>query len=93
MGRSFASRLAGSLLKSVGLDDLIAQSVQEFEDMAVDLALHPEKLKKYRKLLEKNRTTHRLFNTKLYVENFEKALIEIYNKQQAGLPPDHVVIE
>ena len=93
MGRSFASRLAGSLLKSVGLDDLIAKSVQEFEDLAVDLALHPEKLKKYRKLLEKNRTTHRLFNTKLYVENFEKALIEIYNKQQAGLPPDHIVIE
>jgi predicted O-linked N-acetylglucosamine transferase (SPINDLY family) len=93
MGRSFASRLAGSLLKSVGLDDLIANSVQEFEDLSVDLAMHPEKLKKYRKLLEKNRTTHRLFNTKLYVENFEKALIEIYNKQQAGLPPDHVVIE
>ena len=93
MGRSFASRLAGSLLKSVGLDDLIAKSVQEFEDMAVDLALHPEKLKKYRKLLEQNRSTHRLFNMKLYVENFEKALVEIYNRQQAGLPPDHIVIE
>ena len=93
MGRSFASRLAGSLLKSIGLDDLITNSIQEFEDMAVDLALNPEKLKKYRKLLQDNRATHRLFNIKLYVENFEKALVEIYNKQQAGLPPDHIVIE
>ena len=93
MGRSFASRLAGSLLKSIGLDDLITNSIQEFEDMAVDLALHPEKLKKYRKLLQDNRTTHRLFNMKLYAENFEKALIEVYHKQQAGLPPDHIVIE
>jgi len=93
MGRSFASRLAGSLLKSIGLDDLITNSVQEFEDMAVDLALHSEKLKKYRKLLQDNRTTHRLFNMKLYAESFEKALTEIYNKQQAGLPPDHIVIE
>lgn len=93
MGRSFASRLAGSLLKSIGLDDLITNSVQEYEDLAVDLATHPEKLKKYRKLLQDNRSTHRLFNMKLYAENFEKALIAIYNKQQAGLPPDHIVIE
>jgi len=93
MGRSFASRLAGSLLKSVGLDDLITKSVQEYEDLAVDLALNPEKLRNYRKLLEKNRHTHRLFNTKLYTENFEKALIQMYERNQAGLPPDHIVVE
>jgi predicted O-linked N-acetylglucosamine transferase (SPINDLY family) len=93
MGRSFASRLAGSLLKSIGLDDLITKDVQEYEDLAVELASNPEKLKKYRKLLENNRVTHRLFNTKLYVEKFERALVEIYNKQQAGLPPDHIVID
>jgi predicted O-linked N-acetylglucosamine transferase (SPINDLY family) len=93
MGRSFASRLAGSLLKSIGLDDLITKDVQEYEDLAVELASNPGKLKKYRKLLENNRATHRLFNTKLYVEKFERALVEIYNKQQAGLPPDHIVVE
>jgi hypothetical protein len=93
MGRSFASRLAGSLLLSIGLDDLITKSVQEYEDLAVELALNPEKLKKYRKLLEKNRQTHRLFNMKLYVENFEKALIQMYERNQAGLPPDHIVVE
>jgi predicted O-linked N-acetylglucosamine transferase (SPINDLY family) len=93
MGRSFASRLAGSLLQSVGLDDLITKSVQEYEDLAVDLALNPEKLRTYRKLLEKNRLTHRLFNAKLYAENFEKALIQMYERNQAGLPPDHIVVE
>ena len=93
MGRSFASRLAGSLLKSVGLDKLITKDYKEYEELVVDLALNPEKLKKYRKLLEKNKSTHRLFNTKLYTQNYEKALTLMYDNYLAGKSPDHIVIE
>jgi protein O-GlcNAc transferase len=93
MGRSFASRLAGSLLKSVGLDKLITNDYKEYEELVVDLALNPEKLKKYRKLLEKNKSTHRLFNTKLYTQNYEKALTLMYDNYLAGKSPDHIVIE
>lgn len=93
MGHTLASRLAGSLVKSVGLDDLIVKDDQEYEALAVDLALHPAKLKKYRSMLEANRKTHRLFNMKLYTKNFEKALTTMYDNFHAGLPADHIVIE
>jgi len=92
-GRSFASRLAGSLLTSVGLEKLITRSFKEYEELAVDLALNPEKLKGYRKLLEKNKQTHRLFNTKLYTKNFEKALVQMYNNYNEGKAPEHIVIQ
>jgi predicted O-linked N-acetylglucosamine transferase (SPINDLY family) len=93
MGRSFASRLAGSLLKSVGLDDLVTDNSKDYEELAVSLALNPAKLKHYRNLLEKNRSTHRLFNTKLYTKNFEKAIEQMYHKYLSGTPPDHIIIE
>jgi protein O-GlcNAc transferase len=93
MGRSFASRLAGSLLKSVGLDDLVTDNVKDYEELAVKLALNPQILKKYRNLLQKNRSTHRLFNTKLYNRNYEKAIEQMYQRHISGLSPDHIVVD
>lgn len=93
MGRSFASRLAGSLLKATGLDDLVTTNFADYEKLAIDLALHPDKLKHYRNLLKKNRTTSLLFNMKLYAKNFEKALEKMYQQNEAGLPAEHIVIK
>jgi predicted O-linked N-acetylglucosamine transferase (SPINDLY family) len=92
MGRSFASRLAGSLLKSTGLDDLVTNNISDYEELAVELALSPEKLKYYRNVLQKNRSTHRLFNTNLYNKNYEKAIEQMYQRHISGLPPDHIVV-
>ena len=40
-GRSFASRVAGSLLRAHGMEDLITSSVSEYADLAVKIALTP----------------------------------------------------
>ena len=93
MGRSFASRLAGSLLQSVGLNDLVTNSINDYEDLAVELALNPVKLKHYRNLLQKNRSTHRLFNTKLYTKNYERAIEIMYQKHLSGFAPDHIIVD
>lgn len=92
-GRSFASRLAGSLLMSVGLKDLVTTNFQNYEKLAIDLALHPDKLKHYRELLRKNRNNSRLFNMKQYAKNFEKALEKMYQLDESGLPPEHIVVQ
>lgn len=93
IGNTFASRLASSLLKSIGLDDLIVKDDMEYEMLAIDLALHHEKLKIYRKKLQVNRKTHRLFNMKVYTRNLEKAITKMYEDFYAGLPPDHITID
>lgn len=93
IGNTFASRLASSLLKSIGLDDLIVKDDMEYEMLAIDLALHHEKLKIYRKKLQVNRKTHGLFNMKAYTRNLEKAITKMYEDFYAGLPPDHITID
>jgi protein O-GlcNAc transferase len=44
MGESFASRVAASLLNAIGLPELITSSQEEYEALAIELALNPKKL-------------------------------------------------
>ena len=51
----FASRVAASLLSSIGLPELITKTEKEYETLAIDLATNPERLKQIKKRLEKNK--------------------------------------
>ena len=44
MGQSFASRVAASLLNAVGLSELITSNQEEYESLAIELAMNPNKL-------------------------------------------------
>jgi predicted O-linked N-acetylglucosamine transferase (SPINDLY family) len=92
-GKSFAGRVAASLLHAVEMPELITYTEQEFEDKAVDLATHPEKLAALKVKLSKNRLTTPLFDTKLYTKHFEAALIEAYERYQSDLPPAHIEVK
>ena len=92
-GKSFAGRVAASLLHAIEMPELITYTEQEFEDRAVDLASHPEKLAALKVKLAKNRLTTPLFNTKLYTQHFEAALIEAYERYQSDLPPAHIEVK
>ena len=91
-GKSFAGRVGASLLHAVGMPELITYTEQEFEDRAVDLAMHPEKLTVLKAKLAKNRLTTPLFDTKLYTKHFESAIIEIYERYQSDSPPAHIQV-
>src|SRR5262249_20241999 len=56
-GHSFASRVGGSLLRAAGMPELITQSVEEYEALAVKLASDPERLRGLREKLVGNRKT------------------------------------
>ena len=92
-GKSFAGRVAASLLHAIEMPELITYTEQEFEDRAVDLAAHPEKLAALKVKLSKNRLTTPLFDTKLYTRHFEAALIEAYERYQSDLPPAHIEVK
>ena len=64
-GRSFASRVAASLLNAIELPELITNTQESYEAMAIELATNPEKLNGIKKKLFKNRMTTPLFNTEL----------------------------
>ena len=92
-GKSFAGRVAASLLHAIEMPELITYNEQEFVDKAVDLAMHPEKLATLKVKLAKNRLTTPLFDTKLYTKHFESALIEAYERYQSDLAPAHIQVK
>jgi predicted O-linked N-acetylglucosamine transferase (SPINDLY family) len=92
MGQSFASRVAASLLNAIGLPELITNTQEEYEALAIELALNPKKLAQIKLKLANNRLTTPLFDTPLFTKNIEAAYIKMYERYQAGLEPDHISI-
>jgi protein O-GlcNAc transferase len=72
-GETFAGRVAGSLLRAIGLPELITTSLEEYEAKALWLAQHPEEIHALKAKLTVNRETMPLFDTERYTRNLEAA--------------------
>jgi predicted O-linked N-acetylglucosamine transferase (SPINDLY family) len=92
MGQSFASRVAASLLNAIGLPELITDTQEEYENLAIELATNPEKLNGLKKKLSRNRFTEPLFNTPLFTKHIEAAYTQMYERYTLDLKPDHISI-
>jgi predicted O-linked N-acetylglucosamine transferase (SPINDLY family) len=92
IGGTFAGRVAASLLTAVGLPELIAQTQEQFESMAIELTTQPMALAAIKAKLARNRLATPLFNTELYTRNIESAYVTMYQRHQSGLLPDHIYI-
>jgi protein O-GlcNAc transferase len=92
LGEGFAARVAGSLLTAIDLPELITLSENEYEQLALDLALNPEQLAVLKAKLDANRLTTPLFNTGLFARHIEEACQQVYQKYFDGEPPDSIVI-
>ena len=84
LGKSFAARVAGSLLSAVGLDELITHTELEYEELILELALNPKKLKKIKHKLNKNKITEPLFDTELYISHIEQSYLKAYDNYLLG---------
>jgi predicted O-linked N-acetylglucosamine transferase (SPINDLY family) len=89
-GTSFASRVANSLLRAVGVHETIAGSLSEYEAMATDLALDASRLGRIRRLLAGNHASMPLFDTARYTRNLERAYEVIHDRHHSGASPEHV---
>jgi len=78
VGQSFASRVAASLLNSIGLQELITKTQEEYEALAIELAKKPEKLSAIKFKLVNNRLSTPLFDTPLFTKNLEAAYLMMY---------------
>ena len=78
LGQCFAARVAGSLLNSIGLSELITNSESEYEELILELAMNTTKLRKIKETLNKNRLSYPLFNTDLYTKHLEQGYLTAY---------------
>jgi predicted O-linked N-acetylglucosamine transferase (SPINDLY family) len=73
-GRTFVSRMAGSLLHAVGLPDLVTDSAEAYERMAITLGREPARVASYRRYLAEHRFQTPLFDTPALVRDLESQL-------------------
>jgi predicted O-linked N-acetylglucosamine transferase (SPINDLY family) len=92
MGHTFPGRVSSSLLSAIGLSELITHTQEEYEALAVELAMNPKKLTDLKLQLANNRLIAPLFNTPLFTKNLEAAYIKMYGHYQTGLGPEHISI-
>jgi predicted O-linked N-acetylglucosamine transferase (SPINDLY family) len=88
-GRTYISRMAGSLLTSVGLPDLITGSLEEYERLAVQLGRNPARVASYKRYLAEHGRQSTLFDIPGLVRDleaqFERLALEHRGRQ--GPPP------
>jgi len=93
IGNSFASRVAASLINSVNLPELITNTQEQYESLAMELATHPEKLKTIKKKLNNNLPESPLYDTPLFTQHLESAYSMMYDRYQKGLEADHIYVK
>ena len=92
IGDTYVGRMAASLLKAIGLPELITSTPQAYETLAIELASNPEKLTAIRRKLALNRLATPLFDIQLFTQHIEAAYSTMYERYQAGLQPDHIYV-
>jgi predicted O-linked N-acetylglucosamine transferase (SPINDLY family) len=79
-GNTFPSRVAGSLLRTIGLSELITTSPAAYQELALRLARDPTLLAELRSRLETNRLTCGLFDAERFARNIERAFLTMWKR-------------
>ena len=91
-GSHFASRVSSSILHAVGLSELVAHRLEEYEKIAVQLASRSSELKAVRRKLNINRLEKPLFDTTRFVRNLENAYSEMWRIFLEGRAPTQIEV-
>jgi predicted O-linked N-acetylglucosamine transferase (SPINDLY family) len=87
VGQAFPGRVAASVLKAVGLPEMVTRSLAEYEARALELARDPAAHAALKEKLSYNRKTQPLFDTVRYTRNLEAAYTRMWEIHQSGRPP------
>lgn len=88
MGNAFPARVAGSLLHAIGLPELIANSLEEYEQIALNLAVSRLYLSAIKEKITANKATQPLFDTGKFCRDLEAAYIAVWRQYQLGTARD-----
>jgi predicted O-linked N-acetylglucosamine transferase (SPINDLY family) len=92
-GEAFAGRMAGSLLHTIGLPELVTHSLLDYEALALELASHPQRLEQIRSALAGLRGTSPLFQTERFCRHLERAYAGMWRRVEEGAAPESFAVE
>jgi protein O-GlcNAc transferase len=86
-GPTFAGRVAASLLRAVGLHELVTTSLEDYEALALKLARDRCFLQAIKAKLVRNRDTYPLFDTARFTRHIESAYVTMWERYQRREEP------
>jgi len=90
IGRGFAARVAASVLHALGVPELVTNSTQDYERLALELATTPAKLAALKQKVLLNRDTTALFDTARLTRHLEDGYRQIWRRHFEGDAPAHI---
>lgn len=92
-GRTFASRVSGSILRAAGLPDLIANSIDEYEALVRDICTDADRLRAVRRRVECEARSSPLFDTMGFTRALESCYVQMVARRKAGLAPAPINVQ
>jgi predicted O-linked N-acetylglucosamine transferase (SPINDLY family) len=89
IGETFASRVAASLLSALDLQELIAETADDYFSLAIELASEASRLNAIKERLQINKQSSTLFNGKLFARNLEVGYRAMNRTYLTGRSPSH----
>ena len=83
-GRTFPSRVAGSLLHAVGCPELVVETLDDYERIAVETAFDEERLRVLKDRVRANVAADRMFDPIGYCRGLEAAYAEMCERYESG---------
>jgi predicted O-linked N-acetylglucosamine transferase (SPINDLY family) len=92
LGGTFAGRVAASLVRAVGLPELVTQSLADYEALALKLAREPALLAATKAKLVENRRSFPLFDTRRFTRDLEAAYTVMWQRALRGEPAENFAV-
>ena len=89
-GRSFASRVAASLINSIKMSELVTSDYNEYEKLALKICNDKNYFDKIKKKIKQNKKNSNLFNTSVYTKNIEQTYQIIYSRNLKKELPENI---
>lgn len=93
IGSCFAGRVAASLLRAANLPELITETPEDYEALALALATDPERLRAVRDKLARQRLLCPLFDTAGFTRDLEAAYEAMQARWLHGQPPAQIAVD
>jgi protein O-GlcNAc transferase len=93
LGSTFAGRVAASLNRAVGLPELVAETLSDYEALALKIAREPAFCAALKTKLTHNRATYPLFDTQRFTRHIESAYTTMWRLYQNGEPPKSFAVD
>ncbi len=93
VGKSFSSRICGSILSSLDLNDLVTYSKKDYEEKAIFFGNNKKKINEIKKQISKSKKKKTFYDIKQYTLKLEEAFEMVHLARLSGKKPKSIEIK